>query len=108
MHSYFSPYSSPYDAAVTYFAVLCDLHGRLSRKTHLADSPFRFATGIDQFTGEFAWTLMGLEAILGQIPSPPWNTITSRAIMSSGRRPAWATELWRRGWPGCRSSKGEG
>ena len=70
VHSYFSPYGSPYDAAVTYFAVLCDLHGRLSRKTHLADSPFRFATGIDQFTGELAWTLMGLEAILGQIPLP--------------------------------------
>ena len=68
VHNYFSPYGSPYDAAVTYFAVLCDFHGRLKRKTHLADSPFRFATGIDQFTGDSAWTLMGLEAILEKIP----------------------------------------
>ncbi len=70
MHSYFSPYGTAYDAAVTYFSVLCDFHGRLARKTHLADSPFRFATGIDEFTGDAAWTLMGLEAILGKIPLP--------------------------------------
>ncbi|MFZ3113714.1 alpha-amylase [Methanothrix sp.] len=70
VHNYFSPYGSPYDAAVTYFAVLSDFHCRLKRKTHLADSPFRFATGIDQFTGDSAWTLMGLEAILDKIPLP--------------------------------------
>lgn len=70
VHNYFSPYGSPYDAAITYFSVLCDFHGRLSRKTHLADSPFRFATGIDQFTGEVAWTLMGLKEILDRIPLP--------------------------------------
>ena len=70
VHNYFSPYGSPYDAAVTFFAVLCDFHGRLGRKTHLADSPFRFATGIDQFTGDLAWTLMGLETILSRIPLP--------------------------------------
>jgi alpha-amylase len=64
VHSYFSPYGIPYDASVTYFSVLSDLHYRLKQKTHLADSPFRFATGIDQFTGEVAWTLEGLHSIL--------------------------------------------
>ncbi len=70
VHNYFSPYGNPYDAAVTYFAVLCDFHGRLSKKTHLADYPFRFATGIDQFTGDVAWTLRGMQTMLRKIPLP--------------------------------------
>jgi alpha-amylase len=64
VHSYFSPYGIPYDASVTYFSVLCDLHYRLKEKTHMADSPFRFATGKDLFTGEVAWSLAGLQNIL--------------------------------------------
>ena len=64
VHSYFSPYGIPYDASVTYFSVLCDLHYRLKKRTHLADSPFRFATDTDQFTGEVAWSLAGLQSIL--------------------------------------------
>ena len=68
MHSYFSPYGSPYDASVTFFSVLCDLHQRLNQKTHLADSPFRFATGIDEYTGFVAWTLAGMQEILGTLP----------------------------------------
>jgi alpha-amylase len=68
VHSYFSPYGSPYDASVTFFSVLCDLHYRLKQKTHLADSPFRFATGIDEFTGEEAWTLAGMQEILSTLP----------------------------------------
>ncbi|VVB71220.1 Glycosyl hydrolase family 57 [uncultured archaeon] len=67
VHSYFSPYGIPYDAAVTYFSVLADLHFRLKKRTHLADSPFRFATGIDQFTGEEVWTLAGLHRILDDV-----------------------------------------
>ena len=35
VHSYFSPYGTPYDAAVTYFSVLSDLHSRLKKKIHL-------------------------------------------------------------------------
>jgi alpha-amylase len=64
VHSYFSPYGIPYDASVTYFSVLSDLHYRLKRKAHLADSPFRFAIGVDQFTGEMVWSLAGLKNIL--------------------------------------------
>ena len=67
VHSYFSPYGIPYDASVTYFSVLCDLHYRLKMKTHLADSPFRFATDTDQFTGEVVWSLAGLQNILKTI-----------------------------------------
>ena len=64
VHSYFSPYGIPYDASVTYFSVLCDLHYRLKKKVHLADSPFLFATGVDQFTGELVWSLAGLQEAL--------------------------------------------
>jgi alpha-amylase len=61
VHSYFSPYGIPYDASVTYFSVLCDLHYRFKKKIHLADAPFRFATGVDRFTGEAAWSLAGMK-----------------------------------------------
>jgi alpha-amylase len=64
VHNYFSPYGIPYDASVTYFSVLYDLHYRLKKKVHLADSPFRFATGVDQFTGEMVWSLAGLKNAL--------------------------------------------
>lgn len=67
VHSYFSPYGLPYDASVTYFSVLCDLHYRLKKRTMLADSPFRFATGIDEFTGHVAWSLSGLEDVLEKV-----------------------------------------
>jgi len=64
VHNYFSPYGIPYDASVTYFSVLADLHYRLKKKIHLADAPFRFATGVDQFTGEVAWSLAGMKEAL--------------------------------------------
>jgi alpha-amylase len=67
VHSYFSPYGTPYDAAVTYFSVLSDLHSRLKKKIHLADDPFCFATGIDQFTGIVAWSLKGMQNVLEDI-----------------------------------------
>nr|HPM26694.1 alpha-amylase [Methanothrix sp.] len=64
VHNYFSPYGIPYDASVTYFSVLADLHYRLKKKIHLADAPFHFATGVDQFTGEVAWSLAGMKEAL--------------------------------------------
>lgn len=67
VHSYFSPYGLPYDAAVTYFSVLADLHYRLKRRIRLADEPFRFSTGTDEFTGEAAWSLEGLESALERV-----------------------------------------
>jgi alpha-amylase len=64
VHSYFSPYGNPYDAAVTYFSVLSDLHFRLKRRIRLADQPFRFAIGSDLFTGAVVWSLEGLGRML--------------------------------------------
>ena len=60
VHSYFSPYGNPYDAAVTYFSVLSDLHFRLKKRIRLADQPFRFSTGSDLFTGDAVWSLEDL------------------------------------------------
>ena len=83
MHSYFSPYGIPYDASVTYFSVLCDLHYRLKKKIHLADSPFRFATGMDQFTGEVAWSLAGLQNILKTVSLDSLQYHNSRGDLAS-------------------------
>jgi hypothetical protein len=44
--------------------VLCDLHYRLKKQIRLADSPFRFAVGKDQFTGRVAWSLAGLKSAI--------------------------------------------
>lgn len=85
VHSYFSPYGNPYEASVTYFSVLCDLHYRLKKKTHLADSPFLFATGIDEFTGDVAWTLSGMQEILGRV-----QLTTLEYHNSEGDFAAWA------------------
>ncbi len=67
VHSYFSPYGTPYDAAITYFSVLADLHYRLKMTIKLADEPFRFATGEDEFTGDIAWSLAGLKTALPKV-----------------------------------------
>jgi alpha-amylase len=64
VHSYFSPYGTPYDAAVTYFSVLSDLHFRLKKRIRLADQPFLFARGSDLFTGVVVWSLEGLGRML--------------------------------------------
>ncbi|HII07803.1 MAG TPA: alpha-amylase [Methanotrichaceae archaeon] len=64
VHNYFSPYGSPYDAAITLFSVLSDLHYRVKSYVDAADDPFLFSTGIDQFTGDVAWGRRGLREIL--------------------------------------------
>jgi alpha-amylase len=64
VHSYFSPYSNAYDAAVTFFSVLSDFHFRLKERITLADAPFSFAVGIDQPIGEMVWSLEGLHRAL--------------------------------------------
>ncbi|HSD58135.1 MAG TPA: alpha-amylase, partial [Methanotrichaceae archaeon] len=67
VHSYFSPYGNPFDAAVTYFSVLSDLHYRLKRRLKLADEQFRFSVGPDMFTGDAAWSLEALHRVLSRI-----------------------------------------
>lgn len=67
VHSYFSPYGNPYDAAVTYFSALCDLHFRVRERLHLADQPFAFSTGTDSYTGDLTWSLEGFKTKLGTV-----------------------------------------
>lgn len=67
VHSYFSPYKSAYDAAVTFFAALSDLHFRLKEKLVLADEPFKFSTGIDQPTGDAVWSLEAMQRALAMV-----------------------------------------
>jgi len=55
VHNYFSPYGSTYDAAVTFFSVLADLHYRVKSWASAAADPFLFSTGTDEFTGDSAW-----------------------------------------------------
>jgi len=63
VHNYFSPYGSPYDAAVTFFSVLSDLHHRVKSWVDAADDPFLFSTGIDVFTGDVAWGRRSLREV---------------------------------------------
>jgi alpha-amylase len=67
VHSYFSPYKNAYDAAVTFFAVLSDLHFRVKEKLSLADEPFKFSKGIDQLTGDVVWSLEALHGVLAKV-----------------------------------------
>jgi alpha-amylase len=67
VHSYFSPYTNAYDASVTFFAVLSDLHYRLKEKLRLADEPFKFSVGIEQPTGDVVWSLEGMHRALSKV-----------------------------------------
>lgn len=67
VHSYFSPYGHPFDASVTYFSVLSDLHYRFKKRLHLADEPFRFSLGLDIFTDDEAWSLEAMHRILSSV-----------------------------------------
>ncbi len=67
VHSYFSPYGNPYDASVTYFSVLSDLHYRFKKRLKLADEPFNFSLGPDIFTGNIAWSLEAMQRIIPDV-----------------------------------------
>lgn len=86
VHSYFSPYGTPYDAAVTYFSVLADLHFRLKQRIRLADRPFRFAEGPDKFTGEVAWSLMGLKKHLAKVAASSLEYHSRRGDLAAWAR----------------------
>jgi alpha-amylase len=94
VHSYFSPYGTPYDASVTYFSVLADMHHRLKKKIHLADSPFRFATGKDQFTGEVAWSLKGMQNILKIVSIDSLEYHNARGDLANWARTSLGDELF--------------
>ena len=87
VHNYFSPYGSPYDAAVTFFAVLADLQHRVKSWASAADDPFIFSTGTDEFTGDTAWGRRSLKEAMerGEIESLEYHT-------QRGDLAAWARE----------------
>jgi alpha-amylase len=64
VHSYFSPYGTPYDAFVTGISVYEDLRARLVEMTYGAASPFNFYDEENHYTGISAHSLIGfLEAL---------------------------------------------
>lgn len=66
VHSYFSPYGNPYDAAVTYFSVLSDFHHRLSKILDLADHPFVFYAADGRRLGT-AWSTQGMLKLIESV-----------------------------------------
>jgi alpha-amylase len=67
VHSYFSPYGNPYEASITYFSVLFDLHYRFKKHLKLADGPFNFSLGPDIFTGNIVWSLEAMVRVLPDV-----------------------------------------
>jgi alpha-amylase len=66
VHSYFSPYGNPFDAAITYLSVLSDLHFRLKNMLSIADEPFIF-TSSEKTPREMVWSLEALYGVLAKI-----------------------------------------
>lgn len=90
VHNYFSPYGNPYDAAVTYFSALSDMHYRLKERMRLADDPFLFASGGDCSTGgcekrDIVWSLEGLSRALAKV-----DTASLEYHMSRGDLATWS------------------
>ena len=86
VHNYFSPYGGPYDAAVTFFSALSDLHFRVKEKLGMADDPFLFSVGRDEFTGEVAWSLKGLMRTLRRVDIKSLEYHMERGDLSSWAR----------------------
>ncbi len=61
VHSYFSPYESPQNAAITIQSALVDFESRVKLYVVAANEPFLFNTGSgdNHFTGTKAWSLKG-------------------------------------------------
>ncbi len=86
VHNYFSPYGSPYDAAVTLFSVLSDLHYRVKSWVDAASDPFLFSTGMDQFTGDVAWGRRSLREALERVKIDSLEYHAKRGDLSAWAR----------------------
>jgi alpha-amylase len=84
VHNYFSPYGNPYDAAVTYFSALSDMHYRLKGRVRLADEPFILASG--DISAEAVWSLEGLNSALAKIDITSLEYHMSRGDFSEWSR----------------------
>ncbi len=69
VHSYFSPYPSPYDAAVTGLSALWDFEQKIREKLKVADHPFVF-TLKGAPVGQVVYTIHGLIAAIDKVPEP--------------------------------------
>jgi len=84
VHNYFSPYGNPYEAAITYFSVLSDMHYRIKERIWLADEPFIFVAGSGCPAGESVWSLEGMGMALAKV-----DTASLEYHMSRGDIAAW-------------------
>jgi len=67
VHSYFSPYPSPYDAGVTALSAIWDFEEKLRLKLNAADHPFVFTVnGVP--TQDVVYTIAGLEDAIKRVP----------------------------------------
>lgn len=67
VHSYFSPYGTPWDAFITCISVYEDFKARLTENTCGAASPFHFYEDENQYTGTSAYSLKGLLEALTKV-----------------------------------------
>ncbi len=69
VHTYFSPYDTPMDAAITAQSAVSDFESRLKLYTVAANEPFLFykGSGEENFTGVKAWSLKGFSDVIGEI-----------------------------------------
>jgi alpha-amylase len=69
VHTYFSPYGTPMDAAITAQGAVSDFESRLRLYTVAANEPFLFYSGQgeENFTGIKAWSLKGFSDAIKEI-----------------------------------------
>jgi hypothetical protein len=67
VHSYFSPYGTPYDAFITGISVYEDLRARLVERTYAAASPFNFYDEENHYTGISTHSLIGFHEALRKV-----------------------------------------
>ncbi len=69
VHTYFSPYGSPMDAAVTAQGALSDFESRLRLYAVVANEPFLFSSGEgeENFTGTKTWSLKGFSKAIKEV-----------------------------------------
>lgn len=107
VHNYFSPYGSPYDAAVTFFSVLADLHHRVKSWVDAADDPFLFSMGTDEFTGDSAWGRRGLKEALEKVEIESLEYHTRWGDLTAWARESLADENLAGRLQGAESLRGE-
>jgi alpha-amylase len=71
VHSYFSPYDTPYDAFITYLSVLMDFDSHIHKDIVQANEPFTFSLG----EGRFLKTVYGIKDFIEAVKDIDINSI---------------------------------